>query len=205
MTAPRKNAGRKPVHLSAAGPKPRGRDAVWATIRKQRTFTYRSLQDATDIPKKTIQDYLRGLEAAGIIARQGGTDAAGAVTFTLARDKGVHAPRVRKDGTDVEQGRATEAMWTAMRLLKQFTSRDLAIHASTADAPVSEIHAKDYCKYLAQAKYLRIVTPGRPGTLAVFQFVRFTGPKAPMIQRVKQVFDPNTGEVIWPVKGGDGR
>lgn len=199
----KKATGRKPVHLTAAGPKPHGRDAVWAEIRKQRDFTYRSLQDATDIPKKTISDYLTGLEAAGIVKRTGSTEV-GAVQFTLAKDKGVHAPRLRKDGSEVEQGRATEAMWSAMRLLKQFTPRDLAIHASTDDAPVSDVHAKDYCQHLAKAAYLRIVTPSKPGKQAVYQFVRFTGPKAPMIQRIKQVFDPNTGEVVWPKgKGGE--
>lgn len=196
MTGTNKHPGRKPVHLAAAGPKPQGRDAIWSTIRAQRTFTYRSLQEATDIPNKTIRDYVQGLIAAGIVARKGENDV-GAVTFDLVKDKGVHAPRVRKDGSEVEQGRATESMWNAMRLLKQFTPRDLAIHASTDDAPVSEVHAKDYCQHLAKAKYLRIAVPSKPGP-AVYQFVRFTGPKAPMIQRVKQVFDPNTGEVVWP-------
>lgn len=204
MTAPRKSSGRKPVHLAAAGPKPHGRDAIWVEIRKQRTFTYRSLREATDIPHKTIQDYLTGLEAAGIVARRGTTDA-GAVSFELAKDKGVHAPRVRKDGSDVEQGRATESMWSAMRMMKQFTPRDLAVHASTDVIPVSEVHAKDYCRHLAQAKYLRVIKPSKPGTQAVYQFVRFTGPKAPMIQRVKQVFDPNTGKVVWPAMEGTDR
>ena len=192
----KKPTGRKPVHLVAVGKKPGGRDAIWVEIRRQRTFTYCSLQDALGIPKKTIRDYLRGLEAAGIVGREGETDA-GAVRFILVKDCGVHAPRVRKDGSAVLQGRATESMWSAMRFLKQFTSRELAIHASTDEHPVSEVHANDYCKTLAKAKYLRVVKAGRPGRLAVYRFVRFTGPKAPMIQRIKQVFDPNTGEVVW--------
>ena len=204
----KKLTGRKPVHLVAVGKKPGGRDAIWAEIRKQREFTYRSLTEATDIPKKTIGDYLKGLEAAGIVKseQEAGTaesrtgnkkQVSGTLQFSLVKDCDVHAPRVRKDGSAVLQGRATESMWSAMRFLKQFTSRELAIHASTDEHPVSEVHANDYCKTLAKAKYLRVVKAGRPGRLAVYQFVRFTGPKAPMIQRIKQVFDPNTGEVVW--------
>ena len=148
------------------------------------------------IPKKTIRDYLRGLEAAGIVG-EGETDA-GAVRFILVKDCGVHAPRVRKDGSAVLQGRATESMWSAS-VLKQFTSRELAIHASTDEHPVSEVHANDYCKTLAKAKYLRVVKAVAPVGwrfigLSVCPFHRTEGTDDPADQ---QVFDPNTGEVVW--------
>jgi hypothetical protein len=191
--------GRKPVDLTAAGPKPYGRDAIWSEIRRQRDFTFRSIEDATDIPKKTIKTYVESLVAAGIV-EQTGVGENKQRLFKLVADKGVHAPRVRKDGSESEQGRASESMWTAMRLMKQFSPRDLAINASTEEVPVSEVHAKDYCKFLSRARYLRVVKPSKPGTQAVYQFVRFTGPRAPMVQRVKQVFDPNTGTVVWPGK-----
>lgn len=29
---------------------------------------------------------------------------------------------------------------------------------------------------------------------------RYSGPKAPQVQRVQQVFDPNLGKVVWPVR-----
>ena len=169
----KKSTGRKPVDLVAAGPKPVGRDAVWSEIRGQRTFTVRSLRDATDIPPKTIRDYLQGLEAARIVERLDRHDAFGATKFKLIEDRGVHAPRVRKDGGEVEQGRATEAMWVAMRMLSQFSVRDLVLHASTETTPVTEVHAKDYCKHLAKARYLRVVKAGGPGKPAVYRFARF--------------------------------
>ena len=84
-----------------------------------------------------------------------------------------------------------------MQMLQQFTSRDLIIHASTDEHPVAQVHANDYCKILAKAGYLRVIKAGRSGRLAVYRFTRFTGPKAPMIQRTKQVFDPNTNEIVW--------
>ena len=118
----KKKTGRKPVHLIAAQKKPSSRDAIWAAIRKQRDFTYASLQDVTDGPKKTISDYVKGLEAAGIVGWRQQTSETGnghasagqrvsrMVQFYLIKDCGVHAPRVRKDGSEVTQGRATEAM-----------------------------------------------------------------------------------------------
>lgn len=205
MTAPKNAPGRKPVdQLSKAG-KPQGRDVIWKVIRQQGEFTYRSLQDATDIPNKTLRSYISGLIAAGYLERQA-DGKKGLAVFRLVRDQGIHAPRLRPDGKEVQQGRASEALWIAMRMLKQFTPRDLAIHASNEELEVSEVHAKDYCKHLAKAKYLRVVTPGGSKTgQATYLFVRFTGPRAPMVQRVKQVFDPNTGEIAWPVsEKGDG-
>ena len=66
-------------------------------------------------PRETISDYLKGLEAAGIL--KSAQDEAGNLQFSLIKDYGVHAPRVRKDGSEVLQGRATESMWSAMRFL----------------------------------------------------------------------------------------
>jgi hypothetical protein len=45
--------------------------------------------------------------------------------------------------------------------------------------------------------YLRVVEKANPSQdkLAVYRLIRNDGPKPPMIQRVKQVYDPNTGRV----------
>lgn len=193
-------ANRTPV-----GPKSLRRDVIWAEIRKQREFTRRSLGEATNISKGTISDYLQALKAAGVV-RHTGAAKDGAYLFTLVKDRGVRAPQPRKDGSEVKQISANEAMWNAMRLLKQFTARDLALHASTEVSSVSEKNAAGYCWHLTKARYLGIVTFGRSHKPAVYRFVRFTGPKPPMILRTGQVFDANTAEIMWtPGVKGDGR
>ena len=65
--------------------------------------------------------------------------------------------------------------------------------------PVKESDAKDYIKFLKAAGYVRIAQKRAPGRATLFQFIeaRYTGPRPPMVQNIKQVFDPNLGEVVW--------
>lgn len=194
---------RKPVHLTVGG-KPQGRQGIWEAIRRQRdAFTVASLNGATDIHRDTIRTYLRGLEAASHIARC--TDAFPPGTYRLVRDVGVDAPRVTREGKRVTQGAAREQMWRTMRMIRgDFSWRDLAIAASTAEVAVAETDAQDYCRNLARAGYLAVVSLGKAlgnniGVPTRYRFNRTknTGPKAPMVQRVQSVFDPNLNRVVW--------
>ena len=193
--AGRKRADRIGAHGS--------REALWAAMRRLGRFTVRQVTDETRLGLDTARDYVRGLELAGYLARVGtvatgsGTVGARAVVYELVRDVGVEAPRVRKDGTEVTQGRGREQMWRAMKVLGEFSARDLAVHASTEAHPVSLKEAKHYIRYLVKAGYLAVVRT--TGLAWRYRLVhsKNTGPRAPMIQRVRQVFDPNLGRVVW--------
>ncbi|MEM7507661.1 MAG: hypothetical protein AAF415_13040 [Pseudomonadota bacterium] len=188
--------GRKPVDMLARSRKPQGRPGIWAEIRKQRTFTIRSIVDATDIKKATVLTYLRGLENAGFLS----SEWAGSNTprvFHLERDVGVEAPRVTRNGKAVRQGAVNEQMWRSMKRLKIFTWRELAVTASLARTPVSPATAQTYCGWLQRAGYLTIRKKGEPGKATVYQFVHDSGPRPPMIQKVAQVFDPNSRTVVY--------
>lgn len=195
---------RKPAHLEQAGPKPTGRRAVWAAIRAQRSgFTLASLERATRIHRDTIRTYLRGLEAAGYVARAPDSSPA---AFNLVHDIGIEAPRVTRDGKPVTQGLAREQMWRTMRMLGgDWSWRDLAIAASVEAVPVAEADAKDYCANLARAGYLLIVAAGHGASgdskaaPTRYRFVpaRNTGPRPPMVQRLSSIFDPNLGRIVW--------
>lgn len=196
---------RQPADVLAASKWSQGRETIWAAVRKLRAFTLTELWRAVEceIPKGTVESYLQGLVSGGYVTKQVGQRKPGrfvAARYELARDTGVDAPKVRRDGTPVEQGARRGQMWRTMRMLGDFSPQDLAVAASTAKTTVSAIDAGDYCKYLRKAGYLRCVQASKPGTQAVYSFVkaRYTGPKPPQVQRVKQVFDPNVGEVVWP-------
>lgn len=207
---------RKPVDLNSSARFPEGRQVIWEMIRKLKTFSALDIEDTTRISEHTIRAYLQGLEAAGYVRRlthNGARDPKGRFPrrrWKLVKDVGVDAPRVTKDGKEVTQGRAREQMWRTMRVIGEFTPRDLAVHASTEEHPVNEDDARHYCRYLERARYLVAVQKGTPGhrpgtgqrTLYRLLKTRYTGPKPPMIQRVKQVFDPNLGEVVWPIAEG---
>ena len=76
---------------------------------------------------------------------------------------------------------------------------------------VSEASADDYIIFLHRAGYLKMIAPAKVGGFskvrekARYRFLshKNTGPKAPMIQRVKHVYDPNLEQVVWPKEDGE--
>lgn len=88
-------------------------------------------------------------------------------------------------------------MWNSMRGLVEFSPRDISAHSTTPDVRVTEWTAKSYCSMLLRAGYLRVLKKAEPaaGRQAIYRLIRNSGPKPPQIQRIKQVFDPNTGVV----------
>lgn len=160
------------------------RERAWAYMRRQRVFTRQQLCQAVKVEPDGIRNYLRGLTNAGILQRADGA-------YTLIRDSGVDAPRVRRDGTLLPPtGR--ERMWAAMPVLGEFSALELARVASLPEAPIPEKAAIKYCCCLAKGGYLVRAKPGRYRCIPA----RRHGPKAPQIQKLERLFDPNTGEVV---------
>ena len=193
--------GRKPADLVVHPDHPQGRDAVWAAIRQLRTFTKLDIEAATRMPMGTLQTYLRGLTLAGYLERSACAPMQPA-TWTLVRDVGVEAPRVTRDGKPVTQGQCNERMWHTMRIIKQFSVAELV-----AIAKVEKADATAYVKMLLKARYLRSsVQPTATGRAARYLLVPAldTGPRAPMVQRIKQVYDPNLCRVMWPCEASRG-
>ena len=181
---------RKPAHMVKGNI---GRECIWDVIRRQKTFTVPDLESQVPMHISSVREYVLALEKAGYIAKT--TQPAHlfvAIWYQLAKDAPT-APRVRKDGSEIIQGRGQENMWRAMRVLKEFSAVDIAITASAGGVMVSLRAAKAYCGKLCQAGYI-MAKNGR------FRFVpsMYTGPKPPMIQRNKQVYDPNLKKVVWP-------
>ncbi|MCC7546155.1 MAG: hypothetical protein IT532_00145 [Burkholderiales bacterium] len=179
------------------------RELLWQQVRDRRDFTLMQLIGSTGIHKRTVQSYLQGLLAGGYVQ-----DLRADGVYRLVRDVGVEAPRVDAQGRTVTQGSGREALWRTMKVLGSFTARELALHASTEQHLVAEEEANTYIKFLSRAGYLRCIEPARTPRQARYLFVRArnSGPRAPMIQRVKQVFDPNLGKVVYvePTGGRDG-
>lgn len=198
---------RKPAHIELAGGKgPRQR--VWETIRRQREdFCAHTIVRLADLDKGTVQTYLQALERGGIIEPLGGCKAIGdRKHYRLTRDTGVDAPRLDRAGRPVTQSRGNEHMWKTMRILQEFSPRELALYASTPEIVIAEAAAKAYVKCLAQAGYLKVVDPGhafirgKGARQARYQFrtpKSYTGPRPPMIQRKRSVYDPNLNKVVW--------
>lgn len=143
---------------------------------------------------QAIRGYAACLEAAGYLER---IPEASPVRWRLVRDVGVDAPRVRPDGTEIGP-QPRDQMWRTMRIIGEFSARELAISASTEDLSVSVTSADLYVRRLERAGYLRCVLAARTG--ARFRLIRsrYTGPRPPVARRDGTVIDLNTGEIIHP-------
>lgn len=197
---------RRPAHLEMTGGKsPRQR--VWEAIRawaeREDGFTTTDLSRASKVAVSLISEYLKALVAGGFLRREDRPRSGAAHRYWMVKDVGLEAPRLRRDGSEVTQGRGNESMWNAMRhFLPTFDFRELAAYASTPDHPVFPETAKAYIGALHAAGYLDEVAPAKLGSrpIAARYALRHemkTGPRAPMVQRTKVVFDPNQGRVVW--------
>lgn len=173
----------------------RGQQGIWEAVRhlSQGGARWRR-KDVVDRARdhdRTIRAYLTRLERAGIVA----IDEADPELRYLASDPGPTAPRVRGDGSPArEPGLGQDHMWRVMLMSSSgFNVKELAISSRTDEVDVTVQTARTYVRRLYQAGYLDLIS-GEPGTFsAVYVLKRSmrTGPRAPMVQRVKAVWDPN--------------
>lgn len=184
-----KRKGRRPADVPQVG-----RQEIWTAIRTfEGPFTFEQLLDVSRANRATAKDYLRCLAAGRVISASEDS------SFNLIKDCGFHAPRLNRQGQPVTQGVSVENMWRSMRMMPQFSWRDIAVHSTTETVTVSGETAKSYCYMLLKCGYLRVMQKADVrGRLAVYKLIRNTGPQPPQVQRVKQIFDPNTREVFVP-------
>jgi hypothetical protein len=188
------SAGRKSPVLLMKWKRPvDARQAIWEEIRRNakvcdgaNPFTAAGISLTLKIHRDTVDTYLDCLLIGGYVAVDQGQ-------YSLTRDVGRQAPRLRADGSVVEMGKGRTAAWRGMRIMKRFTTREL--HNATGAA---ETDIRSFCTYLLKAGYLKKISGGRSGNPATYQLIRNTGPEAPQVTRAKFVFDPNLTEVTWP-------
>lgn len=214
---------RKAARLERAGALT-PRDMIWAAIRDLHADLAcfspveichlinrrRGEVAAAELTLSSVMNYIDGLLAAkpAYLER-----AAAAVygrkhpelrVYALVRDVGVDAPRVTRDGRPVTQGAGNEAMWLAMKTLKDFDCRELAAAASAGAVKVGLNSARMYCTWLTHAEYL-VVThkgTGHQGNRYRFMRSRDTGPRAPLVTGEHEVIDANTAQVFYQGRKG---
>lgn len=187
---------RSPIDQLAKSPEPTDRQAIWDVMLDYPDgFTMSQLRHDTWVNKRTLRSFVDALRAGGYLSR---TPIQRGFQYTLLK-RPTEVPRLRPNGEPVAQGNGVENMWRTMRMLREFTPRDVAVHSTTSKAQVAERTALAYVKFLHQTGYLLCIqkSAGKKGQ-AAYRLIRNTGPKAPMIQKVKRVYDPNLCEVFDP-------
>lgn len=169
------------------------REKLWEAIRRLAEFNVYELAGAAKVDrhKYSVQDYLKALTVAGILSKIPAKFPGDFSRYRLVLDVGVDAPRVRKDGSFPPET-AQNRMWRAMKVLREFSTRDLVVHASLPDSTIADTTASIYCRWLEAGGYL-VAADIKPSR---YRLVKNTGAKAPQILRIKQLYDPNTGKVV---------
>ena len=179
------------------------REALWRIMLALKRFTAPELARHTRYHVSTVKEYLKGLLAAGFLTLAPDTKYP---TYQIDPETAPHVPpRVRKDGTAITQGQGRKNLWRAAKILGEFSIKDLLMSAEMPEVRIKESEAEDYVYNLVLAGYVVMVKGGnsRSGGKARYRFIpsKYTGPLPPQVQRVKQIFDPNLGKVVW--KGGE--
>lgn len=201
------NKTRQPAQMEMVGGKG-SRQRAWEVIRKHAgDFTCYQISRKAKVDDGTLYTYLQCLERGGFLegAMPAGAPIGTQKSWRLIRDNGVEAPRLDRNGNLVTQGLGTEAMWRSMRIIGEFNGNELAAHASTSGVEVKPESAKSYIRFLKLAGYIVTVVEarskgiGKGAVQARYRLApgKYTGPRPPMIQRTKSVYDPNIDKVVW--------
>ena len=154
------------------------------------------------INMRCIKRYLSGLTIKGYLSRE----VDGALVegqWFLKKDIGKQAPDVDEHGTEIGYGCINKQIWNTIRILKEFTTKELAINAATEECPMNQNTVNQYISMLRKAGYL-VAKGKRP--CRGHQRLRLvpsmnTGPHAPSCEQFTQVRDNNRDEIVW--SGGD--
>lgn len=187
----------KPIDIVASQAKGEayGRQAVWLAVRRLRVFTLAALRIETHpVSNNIVNEYVTCLVKAGYLSKSE-AEIFEAATFTFIKDNGFHAPRLTTDGTPLPCTKQ-QLLWQCMKVLGTFTAQELADVATQPQQEVTRVHAIDYLMHLKRALYVVEVGKRKGGQPAVYRLVKNTGGKAPMVQRTKVLFDPNTNKAI---------
>lgn len=204
---------RKPADILAASLVPEPRLAIWTAIRnraaKNQNFTISEIWEdcRKGINRSAVRDYFKCLIATKFLKVATASQGKGKPAFyKLIKNDGSEAPRVNKRGEVVTSGLGTEALWRTMRIKKLFTPEELVLEASTEEAPIALTAVLVYLRHLKKVGFVSAIseasTRRNSAQRTHYRFVqsRDPGPKAPQIQRVKRVFDPNSNTVVPPIE-----
>lgn len=195
-----------PERLTLAAKMLRGEDAYWRIIRTldaRGPWTVREVEDETASTHRAVAAYVRKLVKAGfarLVEPPAGRKVRPqwrAKRYRLAKSPQA-APRIRADGTVIGIDRR-QCMWNAIRKLKGFTVRELAVFAALPDQPIREKCAQRYIELLAAAGYLTLIEARKGSSHQRVWRLKpsmNTGPLSPSRYKACVIFDRNRQELM---------
>lgn len=175
------------------------RAKIWQSIRKLRTFTIRNIEDETRFNQGTILTYLKCLTKAGILVKTVEPKSRSCIVSTryeLIKDMGLSYPKVNIHGELLEDSIQTQ-IWKCVRIHKSLSIQDIIVMLSGMGYDLAYSSLDRYLMALKAAGYLTKKKGEKNYKLVM---AMNTGPLAPMIQKTKQIYDPNIKKVVWSNK-----
>jgi hypothetical protein len=179
------------------------RDITWQLIRTLKTFTVNDIELASrknkrisTLERSSIKNYCQCLVKAKYLSSHSSKNER---HYLLIKDIGINAPNLKSDGTEIMPSKI-HRLWQSMRILKAFNVDGLLSTSNTHDSKnwISTTHANNYLRDLTKAGYLKATKADNNITHYLLLQAMNTGPKAPKVQRIKHVFDPNLNKIVWP-------
>ena len=189
---------RRATRMESAG----GRGAlqrIWEAVRLHRDdFTPFLIHSSSEASGGAIRSYLHSLRAGGFIERiNQRAKTADEQHYRLIRDCGIEYPRLTAKGTPITRDLCTEAIWRTMRIIGEFSIKELVAFAATPDRPIAAITVTNYLRHLVQAGYVQQVSKSKYNGRYRLIASKYTGPKPPVVGRSAYVYDPNLDSVVW--------
>lgn len=196
--------------MKAAKPYQSPRQRVWSAIRQNREeFTIQQVADLGNMKYESARDFVGCLAKANIIELIESTPlhheqcVVKQKYFKLVKDLGFTVPTVSRTGEIQSKLTGNKAMWNTLRITKTpMNYIELARISSNDEVQITDLTAREYLRFLYDAGYLRIVKESSTAGKGVKRKYLLlpemnTGPNPPQIQRAKQVFDPNTNQLMF--------
>ncbi len=163
--------------------RPHGPAHYWRIMRELTRFTAADVHGRSNgASRGSVIRYVRACAEAGYCERVGERSSFKArpmPVYRMVDSRRLTAPTFH---VETDRGRRQQQLWNAVRALKSFSAKELAITASTDVVPVSMQMACQYCTRLAGVGYLWIEQERRPRRYRVNP-ARMTGPLAPSFRR----------------------
>lgn len=163
--------------------RPHGPAHYWRIMRDLGTFTAADVHARSNgAGRGSVIRYVRACAEAGYcecIGERASRKSRPMPVYRMAESRRLTAPTFH---VETDRGRRQQQIWNAVRALKSFTAKELAVTASTDSVPVSMQMACQYCARLAGAGYLWVEQEHRPKRYRVNP-ARMSGPLAPSFHR----------------------
>lgn len=171
----------------------RNKDIWEAIINKQgEAFTVKDISAQVKAPVRSVYNYMKLLKDNGFIEQVG-------ASLYCQKIKQLEVPKFKRDGKLAGED-ARQTLWRTMLMLKDFDIAHLVRSANVENVNIKSDYARIYADNLANVRILKKIKKGK---IPSYKLIRNLGGKAPIVKRIKVVFDPNSGKT-FEMEGADG-